>query len=106
MDDLPAAKEDIEVFKRVMNTYNVDQEFFCADASYKEIQKLTLDLTKTFVKNKNTNFAVIYLVAGHGMNIDGKQIVLLNEFNEKTNWYRKWNLEDNLRTFAEYKNTY
>ena len=50
---------------------------------------------------------LVFVVAGHGMNESGMQTLLINEFNPKTNWYKMWNLEKFIRTFAEmYPNTY
>ena len=41
------------------------------------------------------------------MNVNGQHALLINEFDETTNWYKMWELEDFIRTIAaDHPNTY
>ena len=103
MDDLEAPKKDCQIFHEVMQKFPIKEEnqFFMYDPSSKEMNKLMMDLYKRFRKNKDTNYVLIFVVAGHGMNADGMQVLPLNEFDPNSNWYKMWNLERFIRTFAE-----
>lgn len=60
-----------------------------------------------FKSDPDKNFLVIFVVAGHGMNDSGHQVLLINEFDDNTKFYKKFQLEKKLRTFAKmYPNTY
>ena len=53
------------------------------------------------------NHTVIYTIAAHGILRDGKQTVLINEYDKKTGFYKVWNVEANIRLLAStFHNTY
>ena len=52
-------------------------------------------------KNPDTKFLILYVFAGHGMNVKGQQVVLLNEFDKATNWYKMLNVEAKIRVIAQ-----
>ena len=55
----------------------------------------------------NTNFLIVYVFAGHGMDAFGKQVMLLNEYNKKTGFYRMFGAEAEIRDIAsKYPNSY
>ena len=47
------------------------------------------------------NYLVIFLFAGHGMIKDGSQVLLYNEFDEKTGFYKMFRAEKKIRQWAE-----
>ena len=41
------------------------------------------------------------------MNVEGQQVLLLNEYDPRTSYYKFWNIEKHIRTIAEsYQNTH
>ena len=53
------------------------------------------------------NYTIIYTIAAHGILRDGKQTVLINEYDKKTGFYKVWNVEANIRLLAStFHNTY
>ena len=62
---------------------------------------LIKELAAKFKKEPEKNFLVIYVVAGHGMNVSGQQSLLVNEYNSRTKFYKMFSLEQKLRWMAE-----
>ena len=52
-----------------------------------------MDIKKRIKAEPKKNFLVLYVIAGHGMNQNGKQIVMLNEFNKSGGFYKAWGAE-------------
>ena len=59
------------------------------------------------MKSPEETFLVIYVVAGLGIVYEGKQMVLLNEFDERTKYFKTWAIEHDIHAIAKsYKNTH
>ena len=59
------------------------------------------DLEKKLQADQGTTrYLFLFVVAGHGMNYEGRQVVLLNEFDAKRKFYKWWNIEERIRKFA------
>ena len=57
--------------------------------------------------NPDKNYLIVYVLASHGIQSSGKQIVLLNEFNKGTGFYKAWGIEQDIRDVAEmFPNSY
>ena len=57
--------------------------------------------------NPTTNFLIMYVFTGHGMNVKGQQVLLLNEFDQASNWYKMLNVEAKIKFIAQmYPNSY
>lgn len=57
--------------------------------------------------NPDKNFLIVYVLASHGIQSSGKQVVLLNEFHAGTGFYRAWGVENDIRDIAEtFPNSY
>ena len=68
---------------------------------------MRMDLNKVAKKNPDKNILIIFAIAAHGMQDSGRQVVLLNDFDEKTGFYRRWQIEFDIRDRAkDYRNTY
>ena len=53
------------------------------------------------------NFLIIFLFAGHGLLKDGQQVLVLNEYDQKTSFYKLYMAEKKLRTLARvFTNSY
>ena len=46
------------------------------------------------------NYLVIFLFAGHGMIKEGAQVLLYNEFDENTGYYKMFKAEETIRQWA------
>ena len=50
---------------------------------------------------------IFYGFAGHGMQVDGEQVVIINQLNKKTAFYEWWAAEADMRLMAKkYSNTF
>ena len=59
------------------------------------------------VKVPDKTYLVIVAVAGHGMSMDGKQVLLVNQFSKRLTFYLTWGVEAELRTQAgKFSNAY
>ena len=73
----------------------------------KQVSQVLTDIRKRLRENPDKNFLVISCWAGHGMQLQGKQIVLINEFSPKSRFYKHCKVEDEARAIAKnYKNSY
>ena len=53
------------------------------------------------------NYLIIFLFTGRGMMQEGQQVLLMNEFDKKTRFYKIFKAESKLRFLAEtYPNSY
>ena len=53
------------------------------------------------------NYLVMFLFAGHGMIKEGAQVLLYNEFDKKTGFYKMFKAEEIIRNMAaEFDNSY
>ena len=60
-----------------------------------------------FRKNPEKKYAVLHEYAGHGMAVEGKQVVILNEFSRTRKFYRWFGVEQNVRDMArDYPNSF
>ena len=77
---------------------------------FKDIRTLfSTGLTKKFIKLKKENkkLLLVCLIAGHGFIKDCMQVLAVNEYDEKSNFYPLFPVEKALRGFAEsYENIY
>ena len=45
---------------------------------------------------------IVYLLEGHGMQDNHrKQVIVLNEFNDKTRFYKLWPIENDIQSIAK-----
>ena len=57
--------------------------------------------------NPERNYFIFYLLAGHGMIVNGSQAVLLNQFDKSPTFYKIWAVEADIRDIAiRYSNSY
>ena len=64
-------------------------------------------LNKRARVNPEKKILIVFALAAHGMQDSGRQVVLLNDFNEKIGFFRRWQVEFDIRDRASaYRNTY
>ena len=110
MGDLPACTDDIDAFKEAMKHYGATDPEDCYvlhNANSKECNTTFRTLTQRLQKNPDTNFLILYVFAGHGMNVKGQQIVLLNEYDKPSKWYKMLHVEGKIRVLSSmFPNSY
>ena len=71
------------------------------------MQTIDLDIKRRIEKNPDKKYLVIYVLAGHGMITAGKQVMLMNEYNDKTGFYKFYGVEAMVRTNSQrFPNSY
>ena len=54
-----------------------------------------------------TKFLIVYIFSGYCLQVDGQLVILLNQFDKATRYYKFIGVEKKMRTIAEmYANTY
>ena len=83
--------------------YNLDDDPTKADAD-----EVVFSIRKRLTDNPQKNFIIVYILSGHGIqDSQRKQALVLNEFHDKTRYYKLWPLENNIRPLAEdFSNSY
>ena len=57
------------------------------DPTKKRVSKVTKDLKEDISVNPDQQFLIMVTVAGHGMQLDGRQIAVINEHDKKVGFY-------------------
>ena len=104
--DCKLIEESFEKYGKLYSGPN-DMYKMVDDPSFKDISKLKFQLRKDLTAwNKEKTF-VIYILASHGIQENGSQGVVVNEFDKKTEFYKIWKIEALIRYFAKtYPNSY
>ena len=79
----------------VQNLYQFQDE-----TDMKEIGKMRSALKKRAENNPDRMMAIFYCFAGHGIQSDGQQYLIVNEFVRKFGFYRMWNTEYDIRLMS------
>ena len=58
-------------------------------------------ILKRIKSEPKKKFVLVYLIAGHGIQTGGLQTVVINEFDEKTRFYKIWGVESDIRDWTE-----
>ena len=82
MPNLDTSLDECDSFRKAIKMYSVkdENEYFVLNPTSKDVQALEQKLVMKFITEKSKNFLLIFVVASHGMNLDGQQVVVLNEF--------------------------
>ena len=59
------------------------------------------DLKKRIKASPELNFFIVMVFASHGLQMDGKQCIVLNCINEKTGYFHTFNAEEDIRGIAK-----
>ena len=75
------------------------------DASLKEVKNtFYMKLNKLLREEPNTNILFFHVYAGHGVQYDGMQCLLVNEYSN--NFYYRYQAENLIRMLSRNKNSY
>ena len=88
--------------------YGRNNEYLLTNTpSYKRVFKIRGKLKKRIKKHPNETFLIVWAFAGHGMQVNGRQALLINTWDRKTAFYCMWVVETEIRTLAkDNHNTY
>ena len=114
--DLVTVMEDTKLFYDALRRYGLVRENslgmkniyqFENETDMTQISQMRSTLKKRAMNNPDRRMAIFYAFAGHGIQIDGQQYVIVNEFVPKQGFYRMWNTEDDIRVMStKYPNTF
>ena len=107
MAELPAVTEDIRTMKKAMLAYEIvdtgptvmkngkEKGMYELDEDPKlhEIEEVKRHLIEYLRTHPEELVLIVYVIAGHGMQMSGKQVVLVNEHDERSGWYKFWGIE-------------
>ena len=83
MPDLPECEKDIVAFKGAMEKFgitNPDDVYELKDPQSMQALKTMLAIKNRLKENPDVNHLIIYVAAGHGMNKDGQQVLVVNQY--------------------------
>ena len=111
--DLSECRKDIEIVCSTLKRYNIkdmgrkDIYKLDKDPSWAEVIVARKDLSSRVKNSPDLKFLLIFVVAGHGIMRDGRQTILVNEFDKSTSFYKAWCIEAEIRTRAyDFPNTF
>ena len=107
-------KDDIDHFRDCLKKFKVQEweELKLSlnpkeDEVTKVIEKLKSMLEEGKSQTPPINYLVMFLFAGHGMIKEGAQVLLYNEFDKKSGFYKMFKAEEIIRNMAaEFDNSY
>ena len=87
---------------------NPDDIYELKDPSTKDTLRTMMKIKTRIGKDPDIKHLVIYVAAGHGMNEDGQQVLLVNQFDKSRQFYKFFAIEKEIRTIARRfpKNSY
>jgi hypothetical protein len=110
MGDLPACLDDINAFKECMKYYDLtdpDNIYELHNKSFRECNKTFINIKNRLKKEPETNYIIFIVAAGHGMNSEGQQVLLVNEYKPANKFYKWLAIEEYIRAFAKiFPNSY
>ena len=110
VDDLKKCKLDCDKLETVFALYgftNPKNIYRLSDPDIKQVNAVRNAIPARFKEEPEKKFAVVILVAGHGIQLSGQQSVVINAFDKKTRFYRLWPVENDIRNWTEkYSNAY
>ena len=106
-------KQDCDKLRSLLERYDVsdtganDLYLLDNDPTSDQVQKVADNIKQRLSESPRENFLIVYIIAGQGMEHYGQQIMLLNEFNDKTGFYKHWAIENDIREIAStFPNSY
>ena len=107
--DLKAVEGDGKIMRELATKFNFTEDQikeFC-DMTMKEYSAETIRQTKLFKEKPLETILIMCLFAGHGMINDGRQVLLINEFDKSKTFYKTIGAEENIRMAAQnFQNAY
>ena len=110
LDNLSKCKLDCDKLEAVFALYgftNPKNIYRLSDPDVKQVNAVRNAIPARFKEEPEKKFAVVILVAGHGIQFNGQQSVVINAFDKNSRFYRLWPVENDIRNWTEkYSNSY
>ena len=85
----------------------LEEYTFDDDATFQRVAKAMVGIEKKLKANPQTKYLIVYTLASHGMNVDGQQVIVLNQFKKSTGFYYTFPFEAKIREIGrEFANSY
>ena len=107
INNLPDCKCDIDVIRKCVAKYGITDmgrnNIYLLDdtPTYSRVFKVRTGIAKRLKASPDNTFLLVYALAGHGMQMDGRQIILINQYDKKTGFYKLWGIEADIRRLAK-----
>ena len=96
VDDLTSVYGDTETIKTHLELFGVSECYDMIDPTKARVSEVMKDVKEDIKVNPDQQFLIIVTVAGHGMQLDGRQITVINEHDKKFGFYKKWVVEHDI----------
>ena len=91
IDDLDKCKEDCDTLEDAFSRFEFTDPgniYRLHNPTSKQVRDVRLAVVKRIREHPEKKFVVVYLIAGHGIQINGQQTVVINEFDKSKRFYR------------------
>ena len=108
-DDLPGVLHDKRQFQKLAKRFgfNFDEFIVLMEPKVKDCNTMAIGTQKLCKQNPYETVLALFCYASHGMIQDGRQVILVNEFNQFKGFYKLYGAEENMRTAARtFSNAY
>ena len=110
MPNVPLASYDCDLAKQAfLKDYLIrpDDIIELKNVSFQQIKRAEKQLNMRIENDKETGYLVVYILAGHGIQRDGNQTLLTNEFDKQQKFYKCYPVEKLMRIRAKnYANSF
>lgn len=107
-DDLETVDDDCKKLSECLTQYQIKTKntYNLGDDPKKVVVEKALCQISAKIRNGKKKepmdkFLIIFLFAGHGLQKDGMQAMLYNEYDKSTGFYKLFRAEQKLRSYAE-----
>ena len=103
-DNIDTAFDDCKTLEKALSKYRIsedDKHWNVWDVKFSVLEKYYKQIDEILNGNKDKNYLVIHLFACHGIHKNGTQYVVLNEYDDDTEFYKLFAAEDKIRNFAD-----
>ena len=105
--DLKTCINDIQIAREHFARFDVtdmgeNDKYLLLDVSDKKVvDAARSDLKKRIKASPEQNFFIVMICAAHGLQIDGKQTIVINSLNSRTGYFHTCNIEQDIRDIAK-----
>ena len=106
LKDITSVSFDVKEFDKTwkplgsIDNNGSEEVYNLMNPTFKEMGEARKGINSYLSDHKHEDTLVTYLIAGHGMEVEGKQCFVLNELDPKTHFYKFWNAEYWIRWLA------
>ena len=88
--DLPGIFMDRHNFEKIVERFGFKSDDYTAliEPKMKDCLSITKELSQLYRSNPHETILTLHCYSTHGMILDGRQIILVNEFNKEKGFFR------------------